>query len=311
MVEVAATIRDHLTKLEDNIAAHNSRIVHDAVLRIPIPRDGRDGKDGINGRDGKDGLDGRDGRNGENGKDGTDGTNGVDGLAGKDGIDGRDGEDGVNGIDGRYGIDGKDGERGKDGADGADGLHGKDGADGAPGRDGINGKDGADGKDGRDGLDGAVGRNGIDGKDGAPGLVTCALDPKVGDFIGRGQLVRLTNAIWQCTREGTWPDQCQLEPVVEGVIGVDQRVEDNGRTIITAFKFATGKTSEFTQRAPALVYRQVWNRTNDYEQGDVVTKEGNLWIAVRDKPEMPGVPDSGWQLCVKGADIKRNGNHGN
>lgn len=36
-----------------------------------------------------------------------------------------------------------------------------------------------------------------------------------------------------------------------------------------------------------------------YRKGHAVTSAGSLWIAMRDYPDAPGAPDSGWTLAVK------------
>jgi hypothetical protein len=52
--------------------------------------------------------------------------------------------------------------------------------------------------------------------------------------------------------------------------------------------------------AAPIRYRGVWQRSDDYKRGHVVTDAGSAWHAVKDVPpgERPGVSDC-WQLMVK------------
>jgi hypothetical protein len=56
---------------------------------------------------------------------------------------------------------------------------------------------------------------------------------------------------------------------------------------------------ERLDQGKGLRYRGVFQAAETYQEGNMVTFKGALWIAVKGTRSKPGEPDSGWQLAVK------------
>lgn len=210
-----------------------------------------------------------------------------------------------NGKDGRDGWDGADGRAGVDGAKGADGKDGRDGLDGADGRAGADGKDGRDadmetlkaevarlvadavaalpkpqnGKDGRDGVDGK------DGKDGA-GIKDAVVD-------AQGTL-HLTLADGRMLKAEGLRGQ-------DGLGFEDLTIERKSERVINLVFRRDGREKRFELTFPVPIYRGVHQDQAPYQQGDMVTKDGAMWVAMSDLDGSEGRPGASpaWKLAVK------------
>ena len=56
------------------------------------------------------------------------------------------------------------------------------------------------------------------------------------------------------------------------------------------------KIADVEQRG--VRYRGVYQRSEDYKRGDLVTFDGSMWHATRDTTDEPG-PSKDWQMAVK------------
>lgn len=161
----------------------------------------------------------------------------------------------------------------------------------------IHGKDGAPGKDGtsvttedvapiiRAEVEKAVAaipapKDGKDGKDGV-GLAG-AMVSREGHLI-----VTLTNGEAKdlgrvCGRDGA--DFTEFS------------VEYDGERTLTI----KGKGGDIKKRLPVPVWKGYWRQGMSFEKDDVVTYDGNAWIALKDTSECPG-PDKkeDWRLFVR------------
>jgi hypothetical protein len=166
--------------------------------------------------------------------------------------DGEPGEKGDQGLKGDPGLDGSNGRDGLDGKDGINGIDGKDGRDGNHGRDGIDGNDGADGapgKDGTNGIDGKDGTNGIDGKDGAPG------------------------------KDGI--DGVNGKDGIDGMPGKDGLAGKDGLPGKPGVDGAKGEKGEPGYDGRSVDFCDLWKAATVYSVGNMVVKDGSLWIARR------------------------------
>lgn len=191
------------------------------------------------------------------------------------------------------------------------GPPGEKGADGRDGSDGKDGRDGQDGKDGRDGLDGQPGERGLDGKDGANGI-----DGKDGESVTVEQVLEAVSPVMEA-KMAMWAldferrAQGVLERAIDRMpkpkdgrdgkdgLGFDdlQMDYDGARTF--TFSYVQGdKEKAFSFVVPMLLDRGVYKEGADYEQGDVVTWGGSMWIAQADTKAKPGQSDE-WRLSVK------------
>lgn len=285
------------------------------IANIPVPRDGVDGRDGKDGTNGKDAThadivkalgehlaanpirepkDGRDGRDGINGKDGTNGKS-------ADPITPDDIEHAVSVymqkhpvVDGR---DGKDGENGRDGIDGKHGLDGVDGKDATPGKDGSDGRDGKDGKS-------------VTFDDVWPRLreeclkhmpVATELMPQLESMFSKWALdsERRFHELVQKTLDA-------IEKPKDGKDGRDGidftnwdiKLSEDFRTLTLSLQ----RGEDIVERSvafPCPLHRGIWDEQADYAAGDMVTRDGSIWLAVADhRGDKPGFTKS-WRLVVK------------
>lgn len=84
-----------------------------------------------------------------------------------------------------------------------------------------------------------------------------------------------------------------VQPVADMVVRLATRLD--------ALEERVGSVEEQAEalRKRGLEYRGVWTDHDSYEVGHCATWGGSLWVAMRDAPDKPGEPDSGWKLCVK------------
>lgn len=69
-----------------------------------------------------------------------------------------------------------------------------------------------------------------------------------------------------------------------------------------ALKPLAERIAALEKKQAAMRYRGVYaGRAEKYAEGNFITYDGSLWIALKDDPGKPGEGD-GWQLCVKARD---------
>lgn len=204
--------------------------------------------------------------------------------------------------DGKDGLDGKDGKDGVDGKDGTSGENGKDGIDGKDGEPGTDGKDGLDGKDGADGRDATDGKDGEHGKD----AVAISIMPSIDETktYTRSTYATHNGGLWHAFEKTN--GMRGWECIVNGITSVDLEF-DGERGMKMNITTAAGVNKELAMKFPVVIYRGVYLKGDEYEQGDAVTFGGSLWVAEKNAPaEVPGTgADDGWKLAVKkGRDAK-------
>jgi hypothetical protein len=223
---------------------------------------------GADGQDGVDGIDGADGEQGPKGDKGDTGDQGVQGIQGLKGDKGDQGEQGVKGDTGLQGLKGDTGETGAQGEIGPQGQQGIQGIQGVKGDKGDKGDTGATGPAGQDGNNGTNGTNGTNGSDGADGVDgESAYQVAVNNgFVG-------TEPAWLLSLVGAKGD--------------------------------TGNNGQDGQDGDSFIWRGPWDVANTYSKNDVVSNNGNSYIAVYDitTPNIFAITDTEhWQLMsVKGA----------
>jgi hypothetical protein len=133
-------------------------------------------------------------------------------------------------------------------------------------------KDGVDGKDGRDGQPGVPGVPGRDGSAGERGEK--GLDGSAGrdGTLEGASLKQLDDRTWQILR-------------MDGSILGEMK-------------------------SSAMVYRGIYRSGDAYEKGDVVTRDGSLWVAREDTLMTPGQGATPWQLAAKAGRDGREGKPG-
>ena len=266
------------------------------------------------------------------------GRDGVDGLKGVAGDPGRDGQDGHNGRDGEKGIDGQDGTHGRHGQDAdMDAIHKRiDDFTRSMSERSHNALleriDTAikaipapqDGKAGIDGLDG------LDGKDADPEQIKLMVAVTLPGMVDNAQAVlseRIEKAIadMPVPKDGKSVTAEDVAPMIveaidkavsaipapkdgrDGVDGLgfdDMRFEYNGERSAKLIFERGDEVREHEFRVPALIDKGVW-KMGTYEQGDVVTQGGSIWIAKRETQNKPGHDNDDWRLSVKrGRDAK-------
>ena len=162
--------------------------------------------------------------------------------------------------------------------------HGK---DGAPGRDG---KDGERGPQGEKGMDGSNGRDGLDVKDlfRADGgrLVAVLSDGTtrdLGEFVGKDGRDGLNG------NDGADFTDCTID-------------YDGERTITIRSGSAT-----ITKTVPIPIDRGYYRDGMASEKGDIVTHDGNAWIAQRDTKAKPCRESGDWRMLARRGRDGRDG----
>jgi hypothetical protein len=162
--------------------------------------------------------------------------------------------------------------------------HGK---DGAPGRDG---KDGERGPQGEKGMDGSNGRDGLDVKDlfRADGgrLVAVLSDGTtrdLGEFVGKDGRDGLNG------KDGADFTECEID-------------YDGERTITIRSGAAT-----ITKTVPIPLDRGYYREGMASEKGDIVTHDGNAWIAQRDTKAKPCRESADWRMLARRGRDGRDG----
>lgn len=171
----------------------------------------------------------------------------------------------------------------------------KNGKDGEPGRDGKDcdmeavktmlqdmvkaiptPKDGCDGKDGADGKEGAPGERGekgVDGKDGA-GIADLMID-RAGELVATftdGRMKNMGSVIGKDGKDGK-----------DGADFSNVSLEwDGERTLVIR-----GAGGEIRKTLPIPLDRGYWREGMPCEKGDVVTHDGNAWIALTETKTKP------------------------
>jgi len=223
--------------------------------------------------------------------------------AGKDGAPGKDGRDGIDGKDGAPGPAGERGEKGDPGQAGPSGERGEKGDPGPEGKVGASGERGLLGEKGEAGRDGKHGRDGIDGRDALEIVPLDGIDPaktyRRGSFVAAfGGLLRSyrdTDPLGDLTLE-----QAGWKVIVEGIAAFELKpVEGDPRSFVARSQLTSGKVVELVCTTKAMLYEGVFRDDVVYKLGDVVTWAGSMWHRDSDGVGNPGVPGSGWTLCVK------------
>jgi hypothetical protein len=162
--------------------------------------------------------------------------------------------------------------------------HGKDGRDGAPGKDGEPGQRGADG------TKGDPGRDGLDVKDlfRADGgrLVAVLSDgttKDLGEFVGKDGKDGLNG------KDGADFTECEID-------------YDGERTITIRSGAAT-----ITKTVPIPLDRGYYREGMASEKGDIVTHDGNAWIAQRDTKAKPCRESADWRMLARRGRDGRDG----
>jgi hypothetical protein len=162
--------------------------------------------------------------------------------------------------------------------------HGK---DGAPGRDG---KDGERGPQGEKGMDGSNGRDGLDVKDlfRADGgrLVAVLSDGTtrdLGEFVGKDG------------RDGLNGN--------DGADFTDCTIDYDGERTITIRSVA----ATITKTVPIPLDRGYYREGMASEKGDIVTHDGNAWIAQRDTKAKPCRESADWRMLARRGRDGRDG----
>lgn len=223
-------------------------------------------------------------------------------------------------------------ENGKDGKNGTDGKDGKDAdmnvliemcKEWAVGTVAKLYEDGAI-KSGKDGKDGRDGRDGVDGKTVSLDEITALVNDAVADLpaprhVVSGYIDR-NGDLHHVLSDGT---DVSFGKVVgrDGVDGKDAKGEagqngkdgkdgkdglgfkdmsvtfDGERDLV--FKFVLEeRVEELALTIPFMIYRGVW-KAGEYKRGDTITRDGSLYVAIRDTDAQPGTVESGWQLAAK------------
>lgn len=161
-------------------------------------------------------------------------------------------------------------------------------------------RDGRDGQHGRDGKD-AVGTAGKDGRDGE-----FSAPHEFKTIACRGELIQHRGGLWYALTDTEHPPA--ISPawrlLCNGIAGVTMQ-QTGPRELGITLELSDGTGAGEVIRVPGNDYKGAWTEPRDYLAGDTVTKDGGLFIAVRDTNARPGEANSGWQLAVKrGSDGK-------
>ena len=252
--------------------------------------------------------------------------------------------------DGRDGREGKDGQPGKDGLPGKDGQPGKDAVidygyiidevlrrmpmpkDGSPGPQGEPGKDGQSiigpqGPEGRPGKDVEINYPSIVAevlkqipppKDGASGRDALQIDilssVDLSRSYPRGTFARYDGGIIRSFRDtvpGDTLEKSGWEVVLLGIAEISARMSPDCRTIAVITRATGREATETAFGIPAMVYRGIFDSTQKYVQGDVVTWDGSAWHCQRATLMPPSRNnESDWKLMVKEGRKGKDGKDG-
>lgn len=165
-------------------------------------------------------------------------------------------------------------------------------------------KDGSPGKDGAKGDKGDPGTAGDKGDQGADGIgLAGAMIDRDGTLIittTKGDAVRLGLVVGKDGNDGN-----------DGLGFDDMDASYNGERGVT-LKFARGeKAKEYNFHLPVIMDRGYWREGFKAKQGDAVTYDGTLWIALRDTTAKPCLEKSeDWRIGARKGRDGRNGKNG-
>lgn len=266
--------------------------LEDRIASLPTPEKGEPGEKGDPGINGKDGAPGERGPQGERGEAGIPGERGEPGVQGEQGPQGAPGEKGLQGDRGEQGAQGERGEKGEPGETGPQGERGEKGDPGES----IKGDPGRDGKDGRDG---------IDGRDAASIEPIASID----------EAKSYAKGTWAKHKGGLWLARSQTDGmigwdcVVDGIADAFVEPTEDLRVIGFDLRLSSGKSAGAVLHLPVLLDRGIFKAGENYEQGDVATWDGSMWIAQKATQDKPGTSDA-WRLSVKRGRDGRDGLRG-
>lgn len=148
---------------------------------------------------------------------------------------------------------------------------------------------------GEQGPKGDAGERGADGKNVTVEEVLAAMNARLQTWmVEHERSLRDTHLRWLE----------MLPKPKDGVDGLgfdDLAVEQKGQRIV-AIRFSRGEqVKEFSISLPALVYREIYKRGEQYAPGDIVTWGGHMWHcdAKNDGRIDPGKDGAPWTQCVK------------
>lgn len=212
----------------------------------------------------------------------------------------------------------------------------KDGIDGTPGKDGRDGTDGVDGKDLSidevlPSINAAVAES-IALLPPVRGISNCLVDRDgrlvvtfsdgthqiVGTIIGRdGEAGRdgKDGASYEQVVALIEKEVAKIEKPKNGKDGRDgigfkdmSVTFDGERNLI--FRFVLDeRTEELSLTVPFMIYRGIWKQ-GGYERGDVVTRDGSTFVALKNTLSTPATKDCDWQLCCKRGANGKDGREG-
>lgn len=170
----------------------------------------------------------------------------------------------------------------------------RDGKDGEPGRDGADGAPGRDGEDGRPGEMGQKGEKGEPGKDGEDGIGLA------GAMIDRDGTLIITTSKGEAHRLGCVVGK-DGAPGRDGIDAIDFDVERTGeREFSIRFVRDGAVVKERKITMPMMIYRGQWVRERRYEEGDTVSRDGNLWVAKQATDAMPSFENrEHWEVAAR------------
>lgn len=215
----------------------------------------------------------------------------------------------------------------------------KDGQDGQPGKDGQDGppvnidaivetlrirqdaqvrqfltempkpENGRDGRDGRDAdmealiqMIKTLAVPGRDGKDGAPGRDALAIEPlsdiDLQKSFPRGTWAHHRGGLWlaRTTTDGLKGWDNILAGQAEQLIHQDS---EDPRLFVIETTLSNGSITTKQFRIPVMIYRQIYRDGGEYERGDTVTWNGNLWICEVDATKAKPGTSEDWRLAVR------------
>jgi len=277
----------------------------------PVGPQGEKGEPGEKGIQGDVGPQGPQGEKGLQGDIGPQGERGEKGEPGEKGIQGDVGPQGPQGEKGLQGDIGPQGERGEKGEKGDKGDVGPAGPQGEPGPAGPQGEKGIQGDIGPEGPQGRMGPAGQKGDAGRDAAELDPIDIRLERSYPAGTWARYRGGLIRAART--------TDPLLEDtadVVDCGWKIMVNGfnppvikmidRTVELSILTTEGKVKE-TFSLPVLLDKGVYSPDNEYEQGDVVSFGGSMWIAQQDTKDKPGTDTKAWRLSVKHGRDGRDG----